>query len=252
MEHTSSKPSRSNKLSRTSRAALVAGLAAGASFGAATGIAAATSGPPATPAGPGPAGAPPGPLGMRAHGPRGPGGPGGGGTITAIDGTTLTLRTENGVETVDTSSSTTFSKERQTIALSDLRVNDVVHVGAVAAPGAAPAAAPVEPGTGTVSARAVIVVEPTLAGRVASIGTGTYTLVGRDGQLLTVATTGSTRYYRGASQTSASAVTVGSRVMAEGTRTGLTQLTADVITIGPAPGVHPAGGAGIMAPPVAR
>ncbi|MHB1534931.1 MAG: DUF5666 domain-containing protein [Acidimicrobiales bacterium] len=233
-----------SRSSRAARVAVGAGLAAGASFAAMTGIsaAAATSG---TTGGSGSTTAPapgPGPLGLRGGpgglgGPRGPGGPGGGGTITAINGSTLTLRTENGTETVDTSSSTTYSKEMQSIAFSDLHVNDVVHVASTppSTPPTASKTTPTEPGTGTVKATAVTVVEPSFTGRVQSVSNGTYTLVGRDGQLLTVGTTGSTRYYKGTSKASSSAISVGAHVMAEGTQNDLTHLSADVIAVMPTP-----------------
>nr|MDQ2725437.1 DUF5666 domain-containing protein [Actinomycetota bacterium] len=178
-------------------------------------------------------------------GPGGPGGKGpggGGGTITAINGSTLTLRTENGTETVDTSASTTYSKEMQTVSFSTLAVGDVVHVGA-APPSttASGTSTPPVPGTGTVNATIVTVVEPSLGGRVSATGNDGYTLVGRDGRQFTVTTTGSTRYYNGTTQASPSAVAVGDHVMAEGNQDTLTHLTADVISVGPAPGTPRAG-----------
>ena len=94
------------------------------------------------------------------------GGPGGSGTVTAIDKTsspqTLTLRTETGTETVDISSTTTFTKEMQTIDLNAIALNDVVRVVPVRpTSGSAPSGTtPVTPGTGTVAASRVIVVEP--------------------------------------------------------------------------------------------
>jgi hypothetical protein len=162
-----------------------------------------------------------------------------------MSGSTLTLRTENGTETVDTSSSTTYSREMQSISFSALHVNDIVHITATG-PTTSMATNPSMPVTGTVNATAVTVVEPSFTGRVASVNNGTYELVGHDGQQLTVKTTGSTRYYNGTSQASASVITVGSHVMAEGTQNDLTDLTADLIAVGPTPGARPVG-----APPVA-
>ncbi len=225
---------------------MVGGLAAGASFSAVTGISAATGTPDITTESGSTATAPAvgmgGPHGHKGDpdGPGRKGGRGNGGTITGISGSTLTLRTENGTETVDPSSSTTYSKEMQMISFADLHVNDVVHVAATS-PTASTATTPPAPGTGTVSATAVTVVEPSFAGRVASVSNGAYGLVGRDGRLLTVKTTGSTRYENGTSQAAASAITVGSHVMAQGTQNDLTDLTADVITLRPTPGSPPAG-----------
>lgn len=249
-------------LSRGSRLILGGGLAVGAGFGAVTGVSAAatsssssgsTSTGPAPRSGlgaPTPNGAPapnggPGALG-------GPGGPGGGGTITAIDGTTLILRTENGAETVDTSSSTTYNKEMKSVTFKALQVGSVVHVASrppSTGSSTKSGSTPPQPGTGTVDAAEVTIVEPSFAGRVSAVGTGTYTVVGRDGHLFTITTTGSTRYYNGTTQAGASAVSVGSRVMAEGTRDSLTHLTADVVMVGPVPPSPPAGAPTPPSPP---
>ncbi|MGH7749680.1 MAG: DUF5666 domain-containing protein, partial [Candidatus Dormibacteria bacterium] len=152
-----------------------------------------------------------------------------GGTITQISGSTLTLRTQQGTETVDTSNSTTYTKDRQTIAFSDLKVGDIVHVVP-----AAGAAKPATPGTGTISASRVVVVDPMLLGRVASVDGDTVNLVGRDGRELTVTLTGATKYYNGQASADRSAVTVGSRIVAMGTQDTLTHLTASTVTVLPA------------------
>lgn len=144
----------------------------------------------------------------------------------------------NGTETVVLSSSTAYRKERQAISRSDLAVGDVVQVaGSPASSGSS--SSPQPPGTGTVDAKTVTVVEPTFSGRVLADRNGTMTLVGPEGQLLTVSTSGSTRYYEGTSTTSASAVSDGSHVMAEGTRTSITHLNADLVALMPAPGHAP-------------
>jgi hypothetical protein len=152
-----------------------------------------------------------------------------GGTITQISGSTLTLRTEQGTETVNTSSATQYTKEQQTISFNDLKVGDVVHV----VPDAA-SAKPATPGTGTVSASRIVVVEPMLFGRVASIDGDTVNLVGRDGRELTVTLTGATKYYNGQQGADRSAVTVGSRIMAMGSQDSMTHLIASTVTVLPA------------------
>lgn len=228
---------------------LVGGVAAGAGLTAMAGIAAAASSSPAQATAPaGPTRMPPAPTGMRGPGRGGPrgapgllGGPGAGGTITAIDGSTLTLRTMNGTETVDTSSRTTFRKERQTITAADLQVGEIVRVqGTPAGTGTSTSGSPgsgprTPPGTGTVDATRVTVVEPTFVGRVLSDSAGAVTLAGPDGQLLTVHTTSATRYYRGRTRAGASAVSDGTHIVAEGDRTSLTSLDAAVIIVAPSP-----------------
>jgi hypothetical protein len=118
---------------------------------------------------------------------------GGGGTITQISGSTLTLRTQQGTETVNTSGSTQYMKDRQSIAFSDLKVGDVVRV----LPDAT-SAKPATPGTGTITASRIVVVEPMLAGRVTAVDGDTVSLLGRDGRELTVTLTDATRYFNGA------------------------------------------------------
>lgn len=163
--------------------------------------------------------------------------------MTAIHGTTLTLRTEAGTETVTTTSSTTVTKERQVVSLSAVKVNDVVDV---AGPRPTAGSPPTSPnGTGTVAATRIAIVEPSFVGRVQSVDPGGYTLVGPDGQLLTVTTTGSTTYYTGGTtKATPSAVTAGAYITAEGTQDTLTRLTADVVSVRPAPGTRPSGPGG--------
>jgi Domain of unknown function (DUF5666) len=169
----------------------------------------------------------PGPMGLPGRMRRGA--PGGGGTITQISGSTLTLRTEAGTETVTTSGSTQYTRERRGISLSDLRVGDVVRVVPVAG-----GARPATPGTGTVEAGRVVVVEPVLAGRVQSIDGSTVTLVGRHGELLTVTLTDATTYFTGAQAATRSALTSDSRIVAAGSQDSLTHLVADMVTVLPA------------------
>lgn len=263
------RPGRRAVGARARQAGIAGGLAAGTAFAAITGISIAstnrsqaqpTSGSrPSPPALPTPHGRSLGPLGAPGGppfpgGPAGPGGPDSG-TITAINGSVLTLRTENGTETVDTSSSTRYSKAFGTISFSDLHTGEIVSV--VPAPpkgdSSAHSAGPFQPGTGTVKAATVMVVEPTFTGRVTSASNGTYSLVGPGGQLLTVTTNGSTRYDNASlSQGSASTIAVGDHVVAEGTQSDLTHLTADVIAIMPAPPAPPQYPAGAPTPTTTR
>ena len=148
------------------------------------------------------------------------------GTVTTVSGSTLTLRTENGTETVKTTSSTKYTKEQLTVTFTSIKVGDVVRVQVPR-----PTSATVTPGTGTVTATQVEVVLPRLSGRVTAVGSDRYTLVGQDGQLVTVTTTGGTRYYNGTTKTTAAAVKVGSRVVAEGSQSSLTALSADTVTV---------------------
>ena len=235
MEPTDAPRAHVTRMSMVTKRVALAGLAAGVGFAATNAIASATTSTPKTPT---PAATTPRPM-------KGFGGPGrghfagrgaGGGTITALSGGTLTLRTLTGTETVNTTSSTVYMKEGQKVTPSDLAVGDVVHVRGT------PDSTTDTPGTGTVTAKGIDIVEPSLGGRVTSVSGSTISLVGRDGVLLSVTTTPSTRYMSGRTSAASSAVTVGSFIRAEGTRNSLTQLTADVVRVLPAPGTRPAPG----------
>ncbi|MHB8506847.1 MAG: hypothetical protein ACYDEN_14205, partial [Acidimicrobiales bacterium] len=170
--------------------ALIGGLTAGSGFAAVTGISAASSAPKAGTTSP-KATEPP----LPRHSPggfRGPTGNGGEGTITALSGRvgayTLTLRTMEATETVTTNSSTTvYGPDLQTTTLSSRDVGSVVRVdGHVSSTGTSSSEA--------VTATTVRLVDPTVVGRVVSTGTNTYTIVGPDGQEITVDTTAGTTH----------------------------------------------------------
>lgn len=246
---------------------LITGLAAGGGFAAVSGIssaaptstpssttatAAPTTGSTATPTAPGPRGR--GGMGLggfgagHGFGGHGFGGHGFGGhegTVTAVSSSSVTLRTENGTQTVKTTSSTKYTKEQATISRAQIKVGDVVRVQTPrpSKPSTAPPTAPptTTPGSGTVTATGIDVVLPVLVGRVSAVASGQYTLVGRSGQLLTISVNSSTRYYNAATKATSTAVKVGSRVVAEGAQDTLTHLSADTVTVLPTPAAGTAG-----------
>ena len=163
------------------------------------------------------------------------------GTVTQISGGTLTLRTLTGSVMVNTTSSTTYSKEGHPIALSGIHVNDVVRVR-----GARPSGTPTPPASPptTITAQAITVVMPTFAGRVVTVQGPTIFIVTGDGQMAYVYTTAATSYSMNGAASTLTAIVAGDYVAAEGTQTDLTHLTADDVTIGIAPhlGRHLPGG----------
>ncbi len=225
-------------LSRTTGLVALAGLTTGGAFAAVSGISAASNSAPSAPAA---AAATPSPATPGADHDWGVHGAFGGaaGTITAVNGTTLTLRTEQGTETIKTTASTTYTKERLTISFAQLRLGDVIRVEAPR-----PVRKTATPGTGTVTATQLDVVLPELSGRVSQINGGTYTVVGPGGQLRSVSSASGTRYYNGPTKTTAASVKVGTYIVAEGYQDSLTHLSADVITVAPKadPGFGPHGG----------
>lgn len=171
------------------------------------------------------------------HAPRGGffgrGGIGGGsGTVTAISGSTLTLRTLTGTLTVDTTSSTTYSKAGRTISFSDIKVDDVLQVRPVRPSGSA--TPPASPPT-TVTAQSITVVLPAFFGRVDSISGPTIFVVTHDGQIAYVYTTSATTYTSNGNTASFGDIKTGDYIAAQGTQTDLKHLTADHIVISTSP-----------------
>ena len=147
------------------------------------------------------------------------------GTITKISGSTLTLRTLAGTVTVTTSSSTKYSREGKQLSFSAIKVGEVV---AVRGSRSGTTKTPSSP----IAATAITIEVPTITGRVQSVSGNTITLVTSDGQLEYVSTSGVTVYqgFRGATATSTS-VKAGVFVVAQGTETDLTHMSADGIQV---------------------
>lgn len=171
-------------------------------------------------------------AGGRFGGPFAPGGGfergGGTGTVTGISGGTITLRTLTGTLTVNTTSSTTYSKEGQKIALGDIKVDDVLQVRPVR-PSGSSTPSPTPPTT--ITAQAINVVLPTFFGRVTSVSGPTIFIVTHDGQQAFVFTTSSTKYSMNRTSSSLSDVKAGDFITASGTQTDLKHLTADQVSI---------------------
>lgn len=171
----------------------------------------------------------------RGHGEFLPGLPkhGGLGTVTGIDTSarTITLRTLLGTLTVTTTSSTKYEKERHSVSFSDIHIGDVLLVRGTPSGGSS-----TTPPTSIAADRITIQV-PAAMGRVQSVSGDVITVVTRDGGLGYITTTGSTKYEKGdGSSASSSDVKSGVFIAAQGSRQDMTHLTADVITVLPAPG----------------
>ena len=166
------------------------------------------------------------------------------GTVTGISGGTITLRTLAGTLTVNTTSSTTYSKEGQNISLGDIKIDDVLQVRPVRPSGTS--TPPASPPT-TITAQAIDVVLPTFFGRVTSVSGPTIFIVTHDGQQAFVFTTSSTKYTTHRAPASFSDVKAGDFITASGTQTDLKHLTADQVSIstslGPMGGPRFGGGA---------
>lgn len=206
--------------------AAAGGLAAGG-----YGIASAAS-PTPSPSSPGPSGAPP----TASPGPDRPDramwdGRGGQGRVTAVGTSSITVTSDAGTATVyRTDAATAVHQGRdRTVALSTVRIGDLVHVSAPAASGSTAA-----------TATDIDVRLPRLGGTVTAVGSGTITIRDRQGFTRTIVTSTSTTYAKDGTAATGAAVTAGARVAALGrvdpNGTSLDATRVDVLTRPPAGG----------------
>ena len=167
-----------------------------------------------------------GPGAMGAMGGPGFGGRGGHGfgaiSITAINGSQLSLRTDNGwTRTVDASDATVYRGETE-IALGDLKVGDQI------------AFREIRTSDGTTAITRIQVLDPSVAGTISEVTGSSVTVRLADGSTRTVQTTGTTTYQLGRDDaTRDNALVVGNVLRAVGTVSGDT-FTATAIQVHPA------------------
>ncbi|OGN85683.1 MAG: hypothetical protein A2X23_13660 [Chloroflexi bacterium GWC2_73_18] len=144
-------------------------------------------------------------------------------TITAINGSNLSLKTTDGwTRTIAVTDSTTITRGGQAIGLVDLAVGDRIQFR--------------QSGNddGTFSITAIDVVVPHVAGTVTEVtGTG-FALKDRDGLSWTITVSGSTAYSLGSSAGSRSDVKVGVEALVAGTEGSGNSLTATSVRVEPA------------------
>jgi len=142
-------------------------------------------------------------------------------TITAIDGSNLSLKTDDGwTRTITVGSTTSLLKAGQKISLGDLSVGDTIRFRETRA------------SDGSYSIDEIDVVLPQVAGTVTAVTGDGFTLNSRDGTSWAIAVNGSTSYRLGSKGTGAkSDVKVGSEVFVEGTRGTGNSLTAAAVHI---------------------
>jgi hypothetical protein len=209
------------------RAVILVGAILAIVVGAAVTMGASPSASPATPgatAQPPASGDPGNPVDGQSKGFR-HGDPGGRGgfrsiTITSINGSNLSLATEDGwTRTIAITSATTITKDGEAIAASDLAVGDEIHLRQSRA------------SDGTFTITAIAVVQPKVAGTVTAVDADSITVTGRDGASRTITTTSTTTYRLGAAAASRSDVVVGSTIIASGSLGTGDSFTATTVTI---------------------
>jgi hypothetical protein len=137
-------------------------------------------------------------------------------TITAVNGSNLSLKTADGwTRTITTTANTQITKAGQTIAVGDLKVGDQVVFGQT------------QNTDGSYSITAIRVVLPVVGGTVTATTGTTITVKQRDGTSATITVNSSTTYQVGGVTTAGlSDVKVGMYVSAEGTKGSDGNLTA--------------------------
>ena len=136
-------------------------------------------------------------------------------TISAISGSNVTLKTDDGwTRTIAVTDAVELTKGGQPIALSDLAVGDQVRFSQTRN----------DDGTYTVEAIAVVV--PSVRGTVSDVSSSGFKVTTRDGSVWTIAVNGSTTYQFGTGAGSLADVTNGTVALVQGTKTGDNALTA--------------------------
>jgi hypothetical protein len=128
-------------------------------------------------------------------------------TITAVDGSAVTLKTDDGwSRTITVTSTTTITKGGAAIAVGDLAVGDDVRFRQERA------------ADGTYTVTAIVVVLPSVAGQVTAIDGGTLTVTQPGGTSATIHVDADTTYRVDGAAGALSDLKVGSFIVAEGTQ----------------------------------
>ncbi|HEV8402281.1 MAG TPA: DUF5666 domain-containing protein [Candidatus Limnocylindrales bacterium] len=142
-------------------------------------------------------------------------------TITAIDGSDVSLKTDDGwTRTITVTSDTKITKAGKSITVADLAVGDHVRIAEDRA------------SDGTYTVTAIIVVLPSVAGQVSAIDGDTITITQPGGTKATVHVSASTTYQVGGDPGKLSDITVGAFIVAEGSQRSDGSLDAAVVRAG--------------------
>lgn len=145
----------------------------------------------------------------------------GGITVTSVNGSDVSLKTDDGwTRTITVSGTTTITKAGATIKVGDLAAGDKIRFSEKRA------------ADGTYSVTAVVVVLPTLAGQVSAINGDTLTVTQPGGTTATIHVSGATTYQVNGAKGALSDVKVGSFVVAEGTQRTDGSLDAAGVRVG--------------------
>jgi len=145
----------------------------------------------------------------------------GGITITAVNGSDVSLKTDDGwTRTITVTGTTKITKGGATIKVGDLAAGDKVRLGEERAT------------DGTYTVTAIVVVLPTVAGQVSAVDGNTVTVTQPGGTKATIHVSGDTTYQVNGAKGALSDVKVGSFIAAEGTQRSDGSLDATTVHLG--------------------
>jgi hypothetical protein len=145
----------------------------------------------------------------------------GGITVTSVNGSDVSLKTDDGwTRTITVSSTTTITKAGATIKVGDLAAGDKIRFSEKRA------------ADGSYSVTAIVVVLPSLAGQVSAINGDTLTITQPRGTTATIHVSGATTYQVNGAKGALSDVKVGSFIVAEGTQRTDGSLDAAAVRVG--------------------
>lgn len=143
-------------------------------------------------------------------------------TITAINGSKLSLQTTDGWTRAIDATGATITKAGQNIGLAGLKAGDAINFRES------------RQSDGSYKITTITVVVPSASGTVTAVTSTTVTISQPGGTTRTLNLTGSTAYTQGGATVSKSALVVGSRISAQGTVDSSGTFTATAIDIAPA------------------
>jgi hypothetical protein len=166
-------------------------------------------------------------------GPIGPGGPADGRgfgdsaggrfgqiTVTAVNGSTISLKTDDGwTRTITVTSDTKVTKGGEAATASDIAVGDTVRI------------AQKKNADGTFTVTGVAIVLPRVAGTVTAVDATTITITDRKGVKQTIHTNGATTYHAGGGDGTRADVTVGANIAAVGEQAADGSITATSVNV---------------------
>lgn len=142
------------------------------------------------------------------------------GTVTAVNGSIITLKDRKGTtQTIKTTSSTSFLLDGQSASLSDVKTGEQMSAEGTLN------------SDNSLNAETVQIKLPSYYGQVSAVSGSTITLKDRKGTSQTIKTTSSTKFTRGGQSASLSDVKTGDQIAASGTLNSDGSLNAQVVAI---------------------